>query len=64
MGFSEVRNDDWADLFEIAAEVGEGANFEGLLGSTGGADKLLIVYYTDRFELMTLRADVCYDVFH
>jgi len=51
-GFSEVQNDDWAILFEAAAEQGEDANFERILGSTGAGDRLLIVYDADRLTLL------------
>jgi endonuclease/exonuclease/phosphatase family metal-dependent hydrolase len=51
-GFSEVQNDSWARLFEIAAEDGEGADFVQVLGSTGGGDRLLITYDAERFELL------------
>ncbi len=51
-GFSEVQNDDWAELLETAAEEGEGTNFERILGSTGGGDRLLIVYDADRLTLL------------
>ena len=51
-GFSEVQNDSWASLFEAAAEDGENADFERILGTTGGADKLAIIYDADRLELV------------
>ena len=51
-GFSEVQNASWAQLFEVAAEDGEAADFVQLLGTTGGGDRLLIVYDADRFELV------------
>ena len=51
-GFSEVQNSTWVDLFEIAAEDGENANFNTIIGTTGGGDKLLIVYDDNRFELV------------
>jgi len=51
-GFSEVQNASWAQLFEVAAEDGEGADFVQVLGTTGGGDRLLIVYDADRFELV------------
>lgn len=51
-GFSEVDDDGWAQLFEAAAEDGEGANFERILGSTGDRDRLLIVYDADRLTLL------------
>ena len=50
-GFSEVGAQD-AETFESGAEVGESANYEGVLGTTGGGDRLLIVYDADRFELL------------
>ncbi len=53
-GFSEVQNESWARAFEEAAAVGEGngADFDYVLGSTGAADRLAIVYDRIRFELM------------
>lgn len=48
-GFSEVGAQD-AEVFEAGAEVGENANYEGILGTTGAGDRLLIVYDADRFE--------------
>jgi hypothetical protein len=51
-GFSEVQNETWAGMFERAAEDGEGADFVQVLGTTGGGDRLLIVYDADRFELV------------
>jgi hypothetical protein len=51
-GFSEVQNATWANLFKTAAEDGEGANFVQVLGTTGGGDRLLIVYDSDRLDLV------------
>jgi endonuclease/exonuclease/phosphatase family metal-dependent hydrolase len=51
-GFSEVQNAEWASLFEEASAEGESAEFRSILGSTGGADRLLIVYNADRLELV------------
>ncbi len=53
-GFSEVQNAAWAKAFEEAAAVGEGdgADFDCVLGSTGSADRLAIVYDRIRFELV------------
>jgi hypothetical protein len=51
-GFSEVQDAIWATLFEQAAEDGESADFQRILGTTGGGDRLLIVYNRDRFELV------------
>jgi hypothetical protein len=49
-GFSEVENEAWAEQFEQAAAQGGNADFRGILGATGGSDRLLIVYNYDRFE--------------
>ena len=49
-GFSEVQNAEWADAFEEAAESDEAADYVQVLGTTGGGDKLLIVYDADRFD--------------
>ena len=54
-GFSEVQNASWAQQFETAAEVGEHADFKRILGSTGRADRLLIVYNASEFELCAQR---------
>ena len=51
-GLSEVRNQSWANIFEHAAEDGENADFAQILGTTGGADRLLILYDSDRLELV------------
>ena len=51
-GFSEVQNQNWANIFEIAAEDGESADFKQILGNTGGGDRLLIIYKDDKFELL------------
>jgi hypothetical protein len=48
-GLSEVEP-DWAERFRRAAGRGRGGRFESLLGSTGGSDRLLILYDSDRFE--------------
>ncbi len=50
-GFSEVRS-EWAGDLANAAALGAGANFAHILGTTGGADRLLIVYNSDRLELV------------
>ncbi len=50
-GFSEVRS-EWAAGLTNAAALGAGANFAHVLGTTGGADRLLIVYNSDRLELV------------
>jgi hypothetical protein len=37
-GFSEVQDEIWATLFEHAAEDGESADFQRILGTTGGGE--------------------------
>lgn len=51
-GMSEVRNDAALLAVEQAAEDGENADFRRILGETGGADRLGIVYNFNRFNLM------------
>lgn len=51
-GLSEIGNQTDANRYEIAAEDGENANFEDMLGTTGGGDRLLILYDADRFEAL------------
>jgi endonuclease/exonuclease/phosphatase family metal-dependent hydrolase len=51
-GLSEVQSQSWADAFEVAAEFGENADFEHILSTTGGGDRLLIIYNSERFELI------------
>ena len=48
-GFSEVLS-EWEAPFRRAAEGGEQARFGSVLGTTGRADRLLVVYDTDRLE--------------
>jgi len=51
-GLSEVESDQDAAAFERAAEEGEGADFRRITGTTGGTDRLSIVYDADRFTLV------------
>ena len=51
-GFSEVRNQKWGEVFEEAAEVGEDADFQLIHGTTGGGDRLAIVFDSDRLECL------------
>ena len=44
-GFSEVQDAIWATLFAQAAAEGETGTFAPILGTTGGGDRLLIVYH-------------------
>lgn len=48
-GLSEVKA-SWKSPFELAAEDGETADFEPILGNTGGGDRLLIIYNTEKLE--------------
>ena len=52
-GLSEVQNQSWIDPLEAAAEAGENTEFQSILGTTGGGDKLLIIYDSNRFELIS-----------
>jgi endonuclease/exonuclease/phosphatase family metal-dependent hydrolase len=49
-GFSEVDASTMPGPFEAAAEDGENADFQRILGTTGAGDRLMIVYDADRFE--------------
>jgi endonuclease/exonuclease/phosphatase family metal-dependent hydrolase len=49
-GFSEVSAGTMPSLFESAAEDGEGADFQRILGATGAGDRLMVVFDADRFE--------------
>lgn len=52
-GFSEVRNSTEARALRQGAEDGESGTFESILGTTGGQDRLLIVYNSGRLELVS-----------
>lgn len=49
-GLSEVAGAADAETFETAAEVGENADYESIVGTTGGLDRLVIIYDTTRLE--------------
>ena len=49
-GFSEVQNDDVARDLEKAIELARNSNFERIMGTTGGTDKLAIIYDANRLE--------------
>ncbi len=51
-GMCEIQNTNWADQFEISAEDGEGANFSHVLGTTGGGDRMEVIFNSDRFALV------------
>jgi endonuclease/exonuclease/phosphatase family metal-dependent hydrolase len=59
-GMSEVLNDTALRAVEIAAEDGENADFKRILGTTGGADRLGIVYNANRFT--EIRRDELTDI--
>ncbi len=48
-GFSEVLNDSWGAAFETELSS-TGTNYDRILGTTGGDDRLLIVYNAARLE--------------
>ncbi|MGF1537864.1 MAG: endonuclease/exonuclease/phosphatase family protein [Elainellaceae cyanobacterium] len=51
-GLSEVQNEGWIGVLEEGAEAGEGANFTTIFGSTGGGDRLAIIYNEALLELI------------
>jgi hypothetical protein len=51
-GFSEVKNAGEGLILAQGAADGESGTFESILGSTGGEDRLLIVYNSDRLDLV------------
>jgi endonuclease/exonuclease/phosphatase family metal-dependent hydrolase len=51
-GFSEVQDDTWGMAFEQAAEQGTRADVLRVLGTTGGADRLLILSNAERLDLL------------
>jgi hypothetical protein len=52
-GLSEVAGSAALADFEQGAEEGEAGDYATILGTTGGADRLAIVYSTERFELLS-----------
>lgn len=58
-GFSELQSGGWLRVLEEAAEAHGGSNYTGIIGNTGGEDRLGILYDTQRldyvghFELLT-----------
>ena len=51
-GLAEVEDAGAADEFERAAAVGENSTYDSVLGTTGGGDRLAVVYDAERFELL------------
>ncbi len=53
-GLSEVQNDSWVEVLEAGAESGERADYTTILGTTGGGDRLAIVYNEALLELIAV----------
>jgi hypothetical protein len=51
-GFSEVQDSSWVQTFEQALEAGNASDYQSILGRTGKADKLAIVYNSNRLEAL------------
>ncbi|MGB3494434.1 MAG: endonuclease/exonuclease/phosphatase family protein [Elainellaceae cyanobacterium] len=51
-GLSEVQNPEWLTVLEQGVEVGESSDFQAILGTTGGADRLALLYNTSLFEVI------------
>lgn len=51
-GLSEVASPASAAAFELGAEDGEGADFQRVVGTTGGGDRLAIIFNAGRFRLV------------
>ena len=51
-GLSEVQNAEWLPLLEQGIEDGERSDFQSILGTTGGGDRLAIFYDTQLFEVV------------
>jgi hypothetical protein len=51
-GLSEVASPASAGVFELGAEDGEGADFQRVVGTTGGSDRLAIIFNAARFRLV------------
>ncbi len=49
-GFSEVQNSTWVQTFEQAMEADNPSDFKSILGTTGNADKLAIIYDSNELE--------------
>jgi endonuclease/exonuclease/phosphatase family metal-dependent hydrolase len=49
-GLSEVQNEAWVRALESGAEAGENANFNSILGTTGGGDRLAVLYNSNLLE--------------
>ncbi|NJN58178.1 MAG: endonuclease/exonuclease/phosphatase [Leptolyngbyaceae cyanobacterium SL_5_9] len=49
-GLSEVQNQAWVEALETGAEAGEAAGFDSILGTTGGGDRLAVLYDSSLLE--------------
>ncbi len=49
-GFSEVQNISWLQTFEAVMETDNSIDFKSILGTTGNADKLAIIYDSNELE--------------
>ncbi|PSF38125.1 endonuclease/exonuclease/phosphatase [Aphanothece hegewaldii CCALA 016] len=49
-GFSEVQGESWILPLKNGTEEGEGSNFTAILGTTGKADRLLVLYKDNELE--------------
>lgn len=54
-GLTEVQNAGWAGVFEQKMESVTDDNYSVELGTTGGPDKLAVLYNDDRFDLVARR---------
>lgn len=52
-GLSEVRNSTALSAYETGSEIGEGANFDAVLGTSGRSDRLAIIFNTERLTLLS-----------
>jgi len=51
-GFSEVKNFSWAMQFKAAAMDSTGLEYRFEFGTTGGGDRLVLLYNQDKLELL------------
>lgn len=50
-GLCEVMSSEWIRSFEVALDPELPCAFEGIVGTTGGSDRLAIIYSTEELEL-------------
>ena len=51
-GFAEARDESWATVFTHAAAHGTTGAFSRILSTTGGSDRLLIMYNRHRLDVV------------